>query len=698
MESAIQLPRVRQDLNLYPAPGLRDGSPSWTLHDPLRNRYFRIGWQEFELLSRLHLHSVHEIIEAVRQIGVVEGVEERLSRLIQFLNRNELVEGQQLQNKNHQPQKRLSLSSLFMIKVPLFRPDRLLSKIYPWLSGLFRPAVAVGLGGLGIFSLLIIIQQWDLFLATFTDFQNPLGISAFVAAILFGKVVHELGHALMSKHYGLQVPTFGVAFLFFWPVFYTDGSNGWQLRSRRARLMIGGAGVMAESALAILATLSWIWLPEGLPKLVAFTLAVTTWGTTLLINLNPFMRFDGYFLLSDWWEVPNLQVRAFALGKEQLRSLLFGIDAPRPLPGEDQKQTRRLIYYAWATWVYRLFLYLGLALLAYHYLFKLFGVLLLAAELGVLVVRPVAQEMKQYWGLRKQFRWVRSNRIAALIFSVGVALLIVPWKSHVDAPAIWKQGAIYPVSATETGEVVAVNLSVGDRVSAGEYRIELAFPKLDYEREMLFEQINEQREIVRSGEMGRERRQQRLIEQQKLEQLNSKWSEVVERINRAQIAVPVAGRVIDITDSIAEGEWVAAPEVLFTVSNEETQLLEGWFHETDLEKLVLGASGRFYPEYAGGSSTPVQVKQIAVSGSPLLEDEDLLLASTHGGALPVREDEERRARLQESYYRVQFSLLEPLMGPVGELRGTVVVESEPSRLLVQGWEWFESVLIQESGF
>lgn len=694
MEASISLPRIREDLNLYPGPSLRDGSPSWTLHDPLRNRYFRIGWQEFELLSRFHLRSAARLVEELQSIGISEGVEERISRLTQFLKKNELVESVEPQNTVVTQEQSL-LSSLLFLKIPLFHPDRLLSKIYPLLRGLFHPVAGHFLLVVALFSLLMVVQQSELFFATFTEFQSPAGVVIFLAAILFSKAVHEMGHALMAKHYGLQVPTFGVAFLFFWPVFYTDSSDGWKLRSRRARLLIGGAGVMAETVLAIIATLGWLWLSDGLLRSVAFTVAVTTWGMTLLINLNPLMRFDGYFLLADWWEVPNLQGRAFALGRAQLRSLLLGVGAPQPPAGEDQRQKRQLIGYAWVTWAYRLALYLGLALVAYHYLFKLLGVLLLIMEMGVLVAQPVIRELKQYWQLRDQFRWVRSNRVIFTVLLAVLLGLLLPWKSSVEAPAIWKQGELYPVYATEPARVVQMEVSRGDLVAAGGRLIDLQVPALEYELAMLQEQIAEQHARLRSGEMAERSRQQRLVEMQKLEQLRSKIDQVNVRLKAAQITSPIGGEVARVAPELMVGEWVSAGDFLFSISDQQASQVEGWFHERDLWRVKEGAHGQFFPEYGEGGSIPVMVESVTATGSVTLEDS--LLSSIHGGPLPVRIDAQQESHLQESYYRVVLVATGPLSASVGELRGVVVIDAEPSTILSRWWKWLESMLVRESG-
>ena len=125
---------------------------------------------------------------------------------------------------------------------------------------------------------------------------------------------------------------------------------------------------MTELAIAAFASLLWSFLPEGALRSAAFLLATTTWLLTLGVNLNPFMRFDGYFLLSDLLEVGNLQQRSFALARWWLREQLFGFaeQPPELLP---RSLRRGLVIYAFCTWLYRFFLFLGIALLVYMLFF-----------------------------------------------------------------------------------------------------------------------------------------------------------------------------------------------------------------------------------------------------------------------------------------------------------------------------------------
>src|SRR5690606_32070695 len=143
------------------------------------------------------------------------------------------------------------------------------------------------------------------------------------------------------------------------------------------------------------------FLPDGIFKSAAFILATTSWVLSLVINLNPFMRFDGYYILSDLLGVKNLQQRSFALGKWKLRETLFRLNLPPP-EVLDKSLISKLVIYAWGVWIYRFFLFLGIALLVYHFFFKVLGIILFIVEILWFIVLPIAKELSWWWDLRKK--------------------------------------------------------------------------------------------------------------------------------------------------------------------------------------------------------------------------------------------------------------------------------------------------------
>ena len=209
-----------------------------------------------------------------------------------------------------------------------------------------------------LFALYLTSRQWDYFVSTFVSYFTPVGLVYFGLAVVLAKILHEFGHALAARHFGCSVRAMGVALLMFWPILYTDTTDAWRIRSRRDRAMIGLAGMMVELGLASICLLLWNFLPDGFLRTVMFMLSTSTWIMTLAVNLNPLMRFDAYYVLSDATGVENLQERSNAMGKWRLREWFFGLGQPAPETGRSW-----LILFAYMVWLYRLIIFFGICYL-----------------------------------------------------------------------------------------------------------------------------------------------------------------------------------------------------------------------------------------------------------------------------------------------------------------------------------------------
>ena len=372
--TTTSLPPLREDLRLYEGPPDADGSPTWTIGDPVRGRYFYIGYTAFHLLGKWHLAEPAQVLAAVNtQLVAPVGVAE-LEDMLFFLRANNLIAGHapgQVQSFLAQVQaQKLGwlqwlLHNYLFIRIPLVRPDRFLARTLPWVAPLLSRGFLLIIVTLGLLGLLLITRRWDEFSRTFPYFFSLEGAALLGATLVFAKIIHELGHAFMAKRFGCRVYSMGVAFMVMVPVLFTDVSDAWRLPSRSQRLLIDAGGMLAELSLAAVATLLWSFLPDGPLRSAAFMLATVTWVTTVLVNINPLMRFDGYFLLSDLLGIQNLQQRGFALARWQLREWLFAFGEPPPEVLQPKRQSAVLIW-AYCTWVYRFFLFTGIALVVYH--------------------------------------------------------------------------------------------------------------------------------------------------------------------------------------------------------------------------------------------------------------------------------------------------------------------------------------------
>ncbi len=696
---------LRDELILHAGPANRDGSPSWTLEDPLRGLYFRIGWAEMAMLSRWSMGNAAQIVAEINQTSALTLDDSDVQYFNRFLQANSLtrVSGDDAlaQFARQVEQSRVSiwrklLKNYLFFRIPLWHPDRFLGATLPWVEPFFSRTflkLTLLVAALGLF---LAGRQWETFKHTFLHFFTLEGAALAGLTLCVTKILHELGHAYTCKRFGARVATMGVAFLVMMPVLYTDTSGSWKLTRRRQRMAIGAAGMMTELALAAWATLAWSFLPDGMLRSAAFMLATTTWIMTLAINLSPLMRFDGYFLLSDGLQVPNLQNRGFAIGRWKMREWLFGLgDAP---PEHFPRWLQRtLVGYAFAVWIYRFFLFTGIAILVYHMAFKLLGMLLFAIEIGYFVVMPVVNEVREWSKRRKDYRMNRNMTTTLVVSAVVLLLLMIPWQRSVYAPALLRaeqQSSLYmPVPAM----IQRIDVKVGQPVQAGQTLFTLSSDALAHERQQLERQIatlNWQStfQVFNKEAAGDHQRvkQEHEAALQKLQVLQRQSEQLTVR-------APIDGVVADMATPLDAGEWLGQGEWLAVVTKPTGGLVEAFVSEKDWQRLRTGAKGTFYLQDVSRSSLPLTIVEIASTATRDLNAAPEL-ASVYGGDIATLSDAQRKLHPEQAVYRVLLSLPADYRTQPQVLRGTVVMDGEAQSLLVRGWKVVSAVLIRELSF
>lgn len=698
----MSLPSLRADLQLSAAAPALDGSPCWTLADPVRGRYFKLGAAAMRLLRHWSLGDPEQVLRAAnREPGLpLDGAV--LEQLLEFLRGHDLISALDPSQRasyslkaaaQRQSLWKILLHQYLFFRIPLWRPDAFLNRVWPWLEHFGPRALRYGLPatlGLGVF---LVSRDWQRFIATFPHLFSLGGALAFAVALFFAKLCHEFGHAFMAKRAGCRVQSMGVAFMVLLPMFYTDVSDAWRVNDRRARLLIGAGGVLAELVLACIALLVWSLLPDGPGRTAAFMLASATWITTLVINLNPFMRFDGYFLLSDFWEVDNLQGRAFALCRWRLREFLFGYAAPAPEPWSPKMQ-RRLLIWGYGSWLWRAALFFGIALAVYHLFFKVLGIFLMLVELVWFIFLPILNEWRQWWSRREQAHTPRVL-ISSLTLLGLLLLLALPWRSAVELPTMLEAGRTSALHAPVAARVKTVNVHDGQVVAQGEVLIELETPDLDSRQAIVRREIQIQQLQMRRQASRSETAADAGIVEQRLAEAVAEYRGLVAQRERLLLRAPHAGKVRDLLPQLTVGRWLSTKEPLVRVV-EDGARLRGYLAEAELWRVAPGARGRFIADDPMHPAIAVQLSEIDTNGAAYVDQE--ALTSDHHGPIAVRRDQLQRAEPVQAQYGARLSILEETPTPVQPLRGIVVLQGRGESLLGVAWRRMAALGVRESGF
>jgi len=699
----VPLPALREELAIHDGPRLADGQPSWTLHDPVRNVFFRIDWQTFEVLSRWALGDAKAIAQSIAANTALRPSVDDVDAVAAFLAENQLLrpgEGSAAELASRLRRTRGSwarwlLHHYLFFRIPLVRPDAWLARWAARADVLYRPGfykiTAVAL----IAGLVMVYRDWERFATTLVDTLSWKGLAAYGLTLIAIKILHELGHGITAKRYGCRVPVMGVAFLVLWPVAYTDTNEVWKLADRRQRLAVAAAGVATELVVAAWATLAWSLLPEGAPKAAAFLLATTTWVVTITINASPFMRFDGYFLLSDWLDTPNLHARAFALARWDLRERLFALGESPP---ERFPRARHvgLIAFAWATWLYRLTLFLGIAVLVYHFFVKALGIALFAVEIGWFVVLPVWTEIKAWRQRWAAIRVRRRARVTAAVAAFAFVLVAVPWPAPVASTGVLRPAESYVVYAPEGAQVVALPATEGASVAAGEPLIRLASPALELRwRKALAAEESVRQQAAAAGVSAAQRANVPVLQQQ-LDTARADLAGIRAAAEKFLPPAPFAGRLRDVNPDLEPGVWVGRGERLATLVQEGGWRAEAYLDESALRRVRVGDGARFYADGREGPFVAMTVVAIDRDATRVLPS--AMLATQFGGSITSRE---KQGQLfpENAVYRV---LLVP-SGDPGALRGhswrgTVVIRAAWEAPALRFIRSALTVIWREAGF
>ena len=699
-----KLPPLRKNLQFLRGAPTSEGVPTWTVVDPVRNKYFQIEWNVYQLLQRWSCGTIEKLAEEIAHNTTSRIGMEDVEDLVKFLYANNLTEQSasgetkdyvQQEAARHQVWWQWLLHHYLFIKIPLVHPHQFLHATLPLVAPFYTAAAAWLFGTIAVVGLFLVGRQWDAFVSTFLHFFNWRGAVMYGAVLCLVKVVHELGHAYTATRFGCRVPTIGVALMVMMPVLYSDVSDSYRLSSKRKRLAIAAAGVVAELGLAAVATVLWAFLPDGTMRSMAFVVASSSWIMSLTVNLNPLMRFDGYYLLADGLGLPNLQDRACAFGQWKLRELLFAAGSPPP-EAVGPSTRRIMIAYAWAMWAYRLILFTGIAVMVYQHFFKALGIVLFLVEIIFFICLPIWRELTAWWSRRAAF--ARTSRFAVTMTVVALLLTLtfIPWSSRVAIPGVLQArsyATLYPPAA---GRIVTVSVRPGQHVRKGDTLLVMESSKLAKDAALVQTQVD-QLDFRQQRQAGYadDRAQGRVI----AESLKAKLAELdglVERQGNLLLQSPIDGVVVDRADSLYPGQWINEKLAVAYVIDPQEAAIAALAPVEDLNVLAVGQEALFIPNDVTRSARRARVTEIRD-----VDEQDFslsYLASIYGGEVPARKDARGRVQAEQSVYRVELEVLDQTEPVDQTVTGQLHVTGKTESLAERAWDRVVAVMIRESGF
>jgi len=597
---------LRSDVVLHPGPVDPDGQRSYVLEDPVRGNNFRLGYAEGELLYRLarepdpdaaaaNLYATTTLRPAPQEIAAFITMlqKEGLANLPteEVIRREMQGHGSEIrdhEDTSHSPDTSF-LQKIFQgavfFRIPLLKPDAFLNRALPWVSWLWsRPAGWIYLF-CGLTGLMLTLQEIELYFSTVSYLFTPQGAAVFFLCLALLKTGHEFAHAFAVKALGndLHVRSMGVFFIVFWPLFYTDTTDVWKIPDRGQRIWVSAAGVLFEMAVAGIALLMWALLPDGIPRSLMFVLSGTSLISTVFVNLNPFMRFDGYYLLMDLWGIDNLRSRSFAILRHAVRRILLDWKGGVP---EIHPHRRGMIVYGILALMYRIFITLSIALAAYHLYSPAFGVIVLFMEIGIFIVRPLWFEVQ---AVMKASKMIGSKfRVALTIcgFMMLIGLLCLPMPRFTHLPCLLMLKGANRIDAPSAGQLAMPLPQQGKKIGAGELITRINSDALEHDaRNAKFDLKSVKTSIEGLGGGGEQGayRNWLLAEEDRLKAVCDKMAQAIAQL---EIRAPTHGQITDVNEDLYEGAYIASGTYLFTVADADAREVKVFVHEKISPELI----------------------------------------------------------------------------------------------------------------
>lgn len=469
------------------------GDVWYVIQDDASGRYHRFTPQAYALIGlmdgRRNLDQIWH--SAGDQLGDDMPSQDEVIQLISQLYRVDLVQTDVIPDiqeaaDRHDRDRRNKLLAMFKsplaIKIPLFDPEPFLNKTAGLSRWLFNPVIAlIWLWCIG-WTLVQAGYHWDELTENLAD-RVLAAENLFLIWLVYPvvKLIHEFGHAYALKRWGGEVHEMGIMFLIFMPIPYVDASSSAAFRSKYPRMMVAAAGIAVEAFIAAVAMAVWVHAEPGLVRSLAFNTLLIAGVSTLLFNGNPLLRFDAYYVLADYLEIPNLASRSNRYIGYLCKKYLLDQEHEET-PAYSRGEARWMLFYALASFCYRVFITISIVLFVASELFFI-GILLALLSLYNMFGKPLFSIIHYlFMDHRMVQKRGRATLVsAAVIACIGVLLFAVPVPRMTVAHGIFWAPESARIMAGTNGFLEQVSVDTGTRVKAGELLFVSSNPELEAE-------------------------------------------------------------------------------------------------------------------------------------------------------------------------------------------------------------------------
>jgi putative peptide zinc metalloprotease protein len=485
-----------QRLCLQPAARVRRqnfrGERWFVIENPFTNEFFRLTSHAYEFVARLHpSRTVDEVWRECleRFPATAPGQSEALQLLSQLYFANLLrydraTDAAELFERFKKRQSRewkSRLLNIMFMRFPLLDPDRFLVRTLPLVGKFLSPIGALLWLVVVGWALKVVADNWDAVRQQSEGILAPSNLPLLYLGMAIIKAIHEFGHAYFTRKLGGEVHVMGIMLMIFTPVPYVDATAAWGFRSRWHRILVGAAGMIVELFFAAIATFIWASTGQGLVHSLAYNIMFVASVTTVVFNANPLLRFDGYYILSDLLEVPNLTQRANQYLRYISERWLFGVRKAET-PARTRREAFWLPTFGVASGIYRVIVFGGILLVVADHFF-LIGIVMAVVCFVSWVTVPTVSFLRYLAASPRLDRHrARAIAVSASLLAVIVGVLqFVPLPKHFRAPGVLQAQQWTQVVNEASGSLAEILALPGENVRAGQKLVRFESPELAIE-------------------------------------------------------------------------------------------------------------------------------------------------------------------------------------------------------------------------
>lgn len=602
----------------------------------------------------------------------------------EIFRRHQRFERQKLKGKIWSP---------LAVRIPMWDPDDFLTRTAPFVRPLFSRTALVLWLALVIAGIILAVMHFDAI--TSNIFDKVLSVeNLFVLWLVYPvvKAFHELGHGYAVKLRGGEVHEIGIMLLVLIPVPYVDASASSGFRSKHDRMLVGGIGIMTELAIATLALIVWLNVEPGPTHVVAYNAMLIGGVSTLLFNGNPLLRFDGYYVLADWLEIPNLGTRSNKHLSYVVQRYAFGNKDAESVTNAPWERFW-FVTYGIAAFVYRIFIMFTIIL----YIggrFLVVGVLLAIWATVTQIVVPVWKGLVFVVNSPK----IRTNRMRAYLVTfgtlavLGLLLFVMPFPHRTIVEGVTWPSERSQIRASANGFVVDLPKAVRAQVRAGEVILVADDPLLSARRDLIESQIHAL-EIERSALTNQDRLQAQLIGEE-ITAARGNLERVQDQIDGLTLRASRDGELVVLGHQDLLGRYLRKGEVIGFVINEEDALNLRIAVDQNAVGNVRGKLLEVEVVRAGWIVDPIPARLVSEVPGGVLRLPTPALGTQGGGNIPVDPRDPRGVQTLERVFEFELRLPEAANESFLGRRATVKLNHGFQPVGFQIWTAFRQLFLR----